>query len=144
MRVAVAATPDVAIPTLEWLIESEHEVVCIITQPDRPSGRGLKDKESSVSLWAGHKGITVAKPESSLEMLPIVQGLDLVITIGYGVILPESILNVPRHGFVNLHFSLLPRYRGAAQAQRALENGETETGVTVFRLDKGMDTGPIF
>jgi len=144
VRVAVAATPDVAIPTLEWLIESEHELVCIITQPDRPSGRGLKDKESSVSLWAQQKGITVAKPESSSEMLPIVRGLDLVITIGYGVILPESILNVPKHGFVNLHFSLLPHYRGAAPAQRALENGETETGVTVFRLDKGMDTGPIF
>lgn len=144
MRVAVAATPDVAIPVLEWLIESEHEVVCIITQPDRPSGRGLKDKESSVSLWAQQKGIKVVKPESSSDMLPFVRGLDLVITIGYGVILPESIVNVPKHGFVNLHFSLLPRYRGAAPAQRALENGETETGVTVFRLDKGMDTGPIF
>jgi len=70
VRVAVAATPDVAIPTLEWLIESEHQLVCIITQPDRPSGRGLKDKESSVSLWAQEKGITVSKPESSSEMLP--------------------------------------------------------------------------
>ena len=144
MRVAVAATPDVAIPTLEWLIASKHEIVCVITQPDRPSGRGLKNKESAVSLWAQQRGLKVTKPESSLEILPIVQGLDLVITIGYGVILPESILNVPKHGFLNLHFSLLPHYRGAAPVQRALENGETETGVTVFKLDRGMDTGPIF
>jgi methionyl-tRNA formyltransferase len=144
VRVAVAATPDVAIPTLEWLIASKHEIVCVITQPDRPSGRGLKNKESAVSLWAQQRGLKVTKPESSLEILPIVQGLDLVITIGYGVILPESILNVPKHGFLNLHFSLLPHYRGAAPVQRALENGETETGVTVFKLDRGMDTGPIF
>ena len=144
MRVAVAATPDVAIPTLEWLIGSEHEIVCVITQPDRPSGRGLKNKESEVSLWAQQRGLKVTKPESPLEMMPIIQGIDLVITIAYGVILPESILEIPKHGFLNLHFSLLPRYRGAAPAQRALENGETETGVTVFRLDKGMDTGPIF
>lgn len=144
MRLAVAATPDVAFPTLEWLVGSEHEVVCIITQPDRPSGRGLKNKESSVSDWAKQRGLTVYKPESSSEMLPIVEGLDLVVTIGYGVILPESILNVPKHGFINLHFSLLPLYRGAAPAQRALENGDFETGVTVFRLDKGMDTGPIY
>ena len=144
MRVAVAATPDVAIPTLEWLIASKHEIVWVITQPDRPSGRGLKNKESAVSLWAQQRGLKVTKPESSLEILPIVQGLDLVITIGYGVILPESILNVPKHGFLNLHFSLLPHYRGAAPVQRALENGETETGVTVFKLDRGMDTGPIF
>ncbi len=144
MRLAVAATPDVALPTLEWLVGSEHEVVCIITQPDRPSGRGLKNKESSVSVWAKQRGLAVYKPESSSEMLPIVEGLDLVVTIGYGVILPESILNVPKHGFINLHFSLLPLYRGAAPAQRALENGDSETGVTVFKLDKGMDTGPIY
>jgi methionyl-tRNA formyltransferase len=144
VRLAVAATPDVAFPTLEWLAGSEHEVVCLITQPDRPSGRGLKNKESSVSVWAKQRGFAVYKPESSSEMLPIVEGLDLVVTIGYGVILPESILNVPKHGFINLHFSLLPLYRGAAPAQRALENGDSETGVTVFRLDKGMDTGPIY
>lgn len=144
MRLAVAATPEVAIPTLEWLIDSEHEVSCVITQPDRPSGRGLKNKESFVSEWAHQRDITVYKPESSSEMFGIFEGLDLVTTIGYGVILPESILNVPKHGFINLHFSLLPLYRGAAPAQRALENGETTTGVTVFKLDKGMDTGPIY
>jgi methionyl-tRNA formyltransferase len=144
VRLAVAATPDVAFPTLEWLIDSEHEVSCVITQPDRPSGRGLKNKESFVSEWAHQRDITVYKPESSSEMFGLVQGLDLVITIGYGVILPESILNVPKHGFINLHFSLLPLYRGAAPAQRALENGEATTGVTVFKLDEGMDTGPIY
>ena len=144
MRLAVAATPDVAIPTLEWLLDSEHELVCVITQPDRPSGRGLKNTESPVSIWAHQNGLTVTKPQSPSEMFPIVQGLDLVVTIGYGVILPESILNVPTNGFINLHFSLLPLYRGAAPAQRCLENGDSVTGVTVFKLDRGMDTGPIF
>jgi methionyl-tRNA formyltransferase len=84
------------------------------------------------------------KPESSQELVGKVEDLDLVLTIGYGVLLPESILSLPKNGFLNLHFSLLPAYRGAAPAQRALHNGEVTTGVTVFQLDKGMDTGPIF
>lgn len=144
MRLAVAATPDVAIPTLDWLRHSDHELVCVITQPDRPSGRGQKQGESSVSLWALANGIEVFKPTDPLELTSIVESLDVVITIGYGVILPEEILNLPRYGFLNLHFSLLPSYRGAAPVQRALENGELVTGVTVFKLDKGLDTGPIF
>jgi methionyl-tRNA formyltransferase len=84
------------------------------------------------------------KPESASLISELVKDLDLVITIGYGFILPESILQVPRHGFINLHFSLLPRWRGAAPAQRAIESGDSVTGVTVFKLDKGMDTGPIY
>jgi methionyl-tRNA formyltransferase len=144
VRLAVAATPDVAIPTLEWLLHSEHELVCVITQPDRPSGRGQKKGESPVSLWAEKYAIHVVKPVEPLELESIVEKLDLVITIGYGVILPERILNLPKFGFLNLHFSLLPAYRGAAPVQRALENGELVTGVSVFRLDKGLDTGPIF
>ncbi len=144
MRVAVAATPDVAIPTLEWLLASKHQLDLIITQPDRPSGRGQKTTESPVSAWARQKKIEVLKPESSLELLAVAPNFDLVITIGFGVILPENLLNLPSHGFLNLHFSLLPAYRGAAPAQRALENGELESGVTVFKLDMGLDTGPIY
>lgn len=144
MRIAVAATPGVAVPTLEWLHASEHRLDLIITQPDRPSGRGQKTTESPVSLWAREKNIEVIKPESSLELLPVAANFDLIITIGYGVILPDNLLNLPLHGFINLHFSLLPAYRGAAPAQRTLENGESESGVTVFKLDKGLDTGPIY
>ena len=144
MRIGVAATPDVAIPTLNWLLQSEHEIGLIITQPDRPSGRGRLLQESIVGQWAQSHGIALIKPEKPQELIRKIEELDLVLTIGYGVLLPESILSLPRHGFLNLHFSLLPAYRGAAPAQRALHNGELVTGVSVFQLDKGMDTGPIF
>jgi methionyl-tRNA formyltransferase len=144
VRIGVAATPDVAIPTLNWLLHSGHEVSVIITQPDRPAGRGRLLQQSVVADWAQEHQIPVLKPESSDELLGKIEDLELVLTIGYGVLLPESILSLPKKGFLNLHFSLLPAYRGAAPAQRALHNGEETTGVTVFQLDKGMDTGPIF
>jgi methionyl-tRNA formyltransferase len=144
VRIGVAATPDVAIPTLNWLLQSDHDIALIITQPDRPSGRGQILRETAVAEWAKNQQIPVVKPESSQELVGKVEDFDLVLTIGYGVLLPESILSLPKKGFLNLHFSLLPAYRGAAPAQRALHNGEVVTGVTVFQLDKGMDTGPIF
>ena len=144
MRIGVAATPDVAIPTLNWLLQSDHEIALIITQPDRPAGRGQVLQQTVVADWAQGHQIPLIKPESSQELLGTIDDLDLVLTIGYGVLLPESILSLPKHGFLNLHFSLLPAYRGAAPAQRALQNGDLVTGVTVFQLDKGMDTGPIF
>ena len=144
MRIGVAATPDVAIPTLNWLLQSDHDIALIITQPDRPSGRGQILQQTAVAEWAHNHQIPVVKPESSQELVGKVEDLDLVLTIGYGVLIPESILSLPKKGFLNLHFSLLPAYRGAAPAQRALHNGEVVTGVTVFQLDKGMDTGPIF
>ena len=144
MRIGVAATPDVALPTLNWLLQSEHEVLLIITQPDRPAGRGRILQQTVVSDWADAHQIPVMKPESPQELVGKIEHLDLVLTIGYGVLLPENILSLPKRGFLNLHFSLLPAYRGAAPAQRALHNGETITGVSVFQLDKGMDTGPVF
>jgi methionyl-tRNA formyltransferase len=144
VRIGVAATPDVAIPTLNWLLQSDHDIALIITQPDRSSGRGQILQQTAVAEWAHNHQIPVVKPESSQELVGKVEDLDLVLTIGYGVLLPESILSLPKKGFLNLHFSLLPAYRGAAPAQRALHNGEVVTGVTVFQLDKGMDTGPIF
>jgi methionyl-tRNA formyltransferase len=144
VRIGVAATPDVAIPTLNWLLQSDHEIALIITQPDRPSGRGQILQQTTVAEWAHNHQIPIVKPESSQELVGKVEDLDLVLTIGYGVLLPENILSLPKKGFLNLHFSLLPAYRGAAPAQRALHNGEVSTGVTVFQLDKGMDTGPIF
>jgi len=144
VRIGVAATPEVAIPTLNWLLQSEHTIELIITQPDRPAGRGRVLQQSIVGDWASQNQIAVLKPENSQELRGRIDHLDLVLTIGYGVLLPVDILSLPKYGFLNLHFSLLPAYRGAAPAQRALHNGETVTGVSVFQLDKGMDTGPIF
>ena len=144
MRIGVAATPDVAIPTLDWLISSEHEVALAITQPDKPAGRGRVIKQSVVGEWASSHDVPVLKPASSEELIGRINDLDCIVTIGYGVLLPQHILDLPKFGFINLHFSLLPAYRGAAPAQRALQNGETSTGVSVFQLEKGMDTGPIY
>ena len=144
MRIGVAATPAVALPSLNWLLGSEHDLVTTISVPDKPSGRGRVLTPSIVSQWSQEHGIPCLKPVHSEDLIGHVENLDLVITIGYGVILPEKILTLPKFGFINLHFSLLPQYRGAAPVQRALNNGETVTGVTVFALDKGMDTGPIF
>jgi len=144
MRIGVAATPEVAIPTLDWLVASEHDLVLVITQPDKPAGRGRTMQQSVVADWAQGRNIRVAKPSSSNDLVGVIDDLDCVVTIGYGVLLPQHILDLPKHGFINLHFSLLPAYRGAAPAQRALQNGEKITGVSVFQLDKGMDTGPIY
>ena len=144
MRIGVAATPAVALPSLNWLLESEHDLVTTISVPDKPSGRGRVLTPSIVAQWSQEHAIMCLKPTHSDELIGHIEDLDLVITIGYGVILPEKILSLPKHGFINLHFSLLPKYRGAAPVQRALANGEVITGVTVFALDKGMDTGPIY
>ena len=140
----MAATPEVAIPTLELLLKSGHQLSAVITQPDRPAGRGLSLKESAVATWAVENGIALFKPESQDELAQIAGRFDLIITIGYGMIIRKDILNLPKYGFINLHFSLLPRWRGAAPVQRAIESGDEVTGVTVFKLDQGMDTGPIF
>lgn len=144
MRICIAATPTVALPTLNALLESSHEIVSVITRPDAPSGRGRNLKSSAVSDWANSNKVQLHKPESSGEISSLVAQCDLVVTIGFGVLLPKSILNIPKFGFINLHFSLLPRWRGAAPVQRALEAGDSTTGVTVFKLDEGMDTGPIY
>lgn len=144
MRIAVAASPQVAIPTLEALLTSSHTLVRVISQPDRPAGRGKSLTPTPVSQWAIDAGIELQRPTNLEEIAHSVEGVDCVITIGYGVLLPESILNIPVNGFLNLHFSLLPRWRGAAPVQRSIEAGDSLTGVTVFALDAGMDTGPIY
>lgn len=144
MQIAVAATPEVALPTLEALLKSDHDLVSVITQPDRPAGRGLALRQSPVAIWAKDHGVSLRKPNDQAELKLAVSDVDLVITIGFGVIIKEEILNLPKHGFINLHFSLLPKWRGAAPVQRAIEAGDQITGVTVFQLDKGMDTGPIY
>ena len=144
MKIIVAATPDVAIPTLNWLVTSEHQLLSVITQPDRPAGRGRSIKESVVSEWSRQHDIACLKPASVTEIATLIEGADVLLTIGYGVLLPENLLSIPMHGCLNLHFSLLPRWRGAAPVQRAIEAGDSLSGVTVFALDPGMDTGPIY
>jgi methionyl-tRNA formyltransferase len=144
MRIGVAATPDVAIPTLNWLQTSGHDLVRVISQPDRPAGRGQNLKPSAVSQWALAEGVEIVRPLAIEDLDRAIEDLDLLVTIGYGRILPEQSLSLPTFGCINLHFSLLPKYRGAAPVQRALEAGEKQTGVTVFKLDSGMDTGPIY
>lgn len=144
MRIGVAATPSAAIPTLDWLRDSQHDLTLVITRPDRPAGRGRALKDSVVAQWASSHGIECVKPVASEDLFESLAFIDLVVTIGYGVILPVEILSVPRYGFINLHFSHLPAWRGAAPVQRAILNGDQKFGVTVFALDSGMDTGPIY
>ena len=144
MRIAVAATPEVAIPTLDALLASKHDLLCVITRPDAPAGRGRALQSTPVANWAETNNVQLFKPETSQSLGELIKDLDLVVTIGYGLLLPIEILETPKHGFINLHFSLLPRWRGAAPVQRAIEAGDDVTGVTVFALDAGMDTGPIY
>ena len=144
MRLGVAATPEVALPTLNWLQTSGHTLVRIISQPDKPSGRGQEVHSSPVSQWAKENSFELINPSSVAEIETALSDLDLLITIGYGRILPAATLSIPKFGCINLHFSLLPKYRGAAPVQRAIEAGEIESGVSVFALDPGMDTGPIY
>jgi methionyl-tRNA formyltransferase len=144
LRIAVAATPEVAIDSLNALQGSDFDLAFVITQPDRPAGRGQELKQSAVSAWAVGAGVTCHKPESKEEFLKLASTVDLMITIGYGKILSLNELSAPTLGSINLHFSLLPRWRGAAPVQRSIAAGDSVTGVTVFQLDEGMDTGPIY
>jgi methionyl-tRNA formyltransferase len=144
VRIIVAATPAVAIPTLDALRNSSHDLVSVITRPDAPAGRGRTLRRTEVADWADANGVLVHKPIDKESLRELVSGVDLVVTIGYGALIPLDILQIPKFGFINLHFSLLPRWRGAAPVQRTIEAGDKVTGVTVFQLDAGMDTGPIF
>ena len=144
MRVVVAATAEVAIPTLEWLKESEHDLIRVITTPDSRVGRGKILAESPVALWAGKNHIPIEKPITSAEIATAFENADVVIAIAYGKILSAEVLFIPTYGCLNLHFSLLPAYRGAAPVQRALLNGESVTGISIFRIDENLDTGPIY
>lgn len=144
MRIAIAGSPTVAIPCLEAIAASRHELVRVISQPDRPAGRGRTLVATPVSEWALSHAIELARPQGVDELRTSIEEIDCVITIGFGVLLPEELLSIPRYGFLNVHFSLLPRWRGAAPVQRAIEAGDSLTGITIFKLDKGMDTGPYY
>lgn len=147
MRIAVAATPDVAIPTLNWLIESDHELIRIYTTKPKPSGRGGRLVKSGVARWCYENSVEcveIADIEDFSSHIKSFATLDCVVVISFGLLLPQSLLDIPKFGFINLHFSVLPRWRGAAPVQRAIEHGDEYLGICVFSLDAGMDTGPIY
>ena len=146
LRIVFAGTPDFAVPALRAAAQ-RNEVVAVYTQPDRPAGRGRGLTASPVKLEALKRGIDVLQPETlkselSRDALRALKP-DLMIVVAYGLILPQRILDIPRYGCWNVHASLLPRWRGAAPIQRAIEAGDTETGVCLMQMEKGLDTGPV-
>ena len=145
MKIIYAGTPDFAVPALELLVKSEHEVIAVYTQPDRPAGRGRKLQQSDVKQCALSYGLPVYQPTSFKAEVDLEQFVeleaDLMIVAAYGLILPASILNSPRLGCINIHGSLLPRWRGAAPIQRAVLADDASTGVTIMQMDNGLDTG---
>ncbi|MBX6387900.1 MAG: methionyl-tRNA formyltransferase [Frankia sp.] len=149
MRLVFAGTPAVAIPSLRLLIDSpRHEVVAVVTRPDRPAGRGRRVTRSPVATAAAEAGIPVLTPERPRDPEFLAQlaelAPDCAPVVAYGALLPKAALDIPRHGWVNLHFSLLPAYRGAAPVQRALLAGEDVTGASVFQIEEGLDSGPVY
>jgi methionyl-tRNA formyltransferase len=146
MRIVFAGTPDFAVPSLRAAAQ-RHEVVAVYTQPDRPAGRGRGLTPSPVKLEAVARGIPVLQPESlkSPESQDALRRLapDLMVVVAYGLILPKAVLAIPTHGCWNVHASLLPRWRGAAPIQRAIEAGDAESGVCLMQMEAGLDTGPV-
>lgn len=146
MRVAFMGSPEFAVPALEALVGA-HEVVLVVTQPDKPAGRGKQLRPPPVKVVAERHGLRVVQPRSArtgeLEALLREVAPDVAVVVAYGKILPAEVLAVPTLGCLNIHGSLLPAYRGAAPIQWAVINGERETGVTIMKLDEGMDTGPM-
>ncbi|MDF9754262.1 methionyl-tRNA formyltransferase [Pseudomonas sp. TE6288] len=147
MRIVFAGTPEFAAEHLKALLDSPYEIVAVYTQPDRPAGRGQKLMPSAVKALAVAHDIPVYQPQTlrnadaQAELAALKP--DLMVVVAYGLILPQAVLDIPRLGCINSHASLLPRWRGAAPIQRAVEAGDTESGVTVMRMEAGLDTGPM-
>lgn len=147
LRLAFMGTPEFAVPALSELIAAGHEVVAVYTQPPRRAGRGKKEQKSPVHLFAQAQGLDVRTPHSlkAEEEVAAFAALDIDvgIVVAYGQILPQAVLDAPEHGCLNLHGSLLPRWRGAAPIERAVMAGDKETGVMVMQMEAGLDTGPV-
>ncbi len=145
MNLIFLGTPSFAVPTLQQIVAAGHRVSAVFTQPDRPKGRGGQVASSPVKESALRLGLPVYQPERIRRPEPVEQlkemNPDAMVVVGYGQIIPQSIIDIPRYGIVNVHGSLLPKYRGAAPIQWAIANGETRTGVTTMRIDAGLDTG---
>lgn len=147
LRLAFMGTPDFSVPALQALHAAGHDIACVYSQPARPAGRGQKERASPVQTTAEELGAPVRTP-SSLKDEAAQQAfcdldLDIAVVVAYGLILPQAILDAPRLGCLNIHASLLPRWRGAAPIQRAILAGDTESGVTIMQMDAGLDTGPM-
>lgn len=147
LRLAFMGSPAFALPTLAALIEAGHQIACVYSQPPRPAGRGKQERPTPVHAFAAARGIEVRTPKSlknpEAQAAFAALNLDAAIVVAYGLILPKPILEAPRLGALNLHGSLLPRWRGAAPIQRAIMAGDTITGVQVMRMEEGLDTGPV-
>lgn len=147
MRVVFAGTPDFSVPILQAVLDSTHPVVGVYTQPDRPAGRGRKLKPGPVKALALQRELPVFQPtslkdEAAQRQLAVLEP-DLMVVVAYGLLLPQAVLDIPALGCVNLHASLLPRWRGAAPIQRAILAGDPETGVCLMRMEAGLDSGPV-
>ena len=143
----IASSSFVSKPLISLLSSSnEHELLGLITNPDKATGRGMNIIPNELASWGMSNGINVLKPIGHDNLKDLIKTLnpEIVITIAYGQIIPEDLLNLPKYGWINVHFSSLPRWRGAAPVQWAILSSDTESGVTVFKLDKGMDTGPVY
>jgi len=147
LRLAFMGTPDFAVPALEALIAAGHDVAAVYTQPPRPAGRGHRPRPSPVQSAAERRGLAVRTParlkDAATQEAFAALGLDAAVVAAYGLILPRPVLDAPRLGCVNIHASLLPRWRGAAPIQRAILEGDAESGVTIMRMEPGLDTGPM-
>jgi methionyl-tRNA formyltransferase len=147
MKIAFAGTPEFAAVALRALLAAGFEVPLVLTQPDRPAGRGQKLVASPVKQVALEHGIAVHQPEKLRDPAthgPLIEAApEVLVVAAYGLILPQAVLDIPRRGCINIHASLLPRWRGAAPIQRCIEAGDAETGVTIMRMERGLDTGPM-
>lgn len=147
MRIVFMGTPDFAVPALDALVDAGHEIAAVYCQPPRPAGRGKKDRPTPVHARAEALGLTVRHPKSlkgadqQTEFSEL--GADVAVVVAYGLILPQTILDAPKHGCLNIHASLLPHWRGAAPIHRAIMNGDTETGICIMQMEVGLDTGPV-
>lgn len=146
MKVLFAGTPDFAVAPLQALIAAQHTIVGVFTQPDRKAGRGKKLTPPPVKVAAQAAGIPVFQPDSLKDQARIIEELDaqVMVVVAYGMLLPQSILDIPPLGCINIHASILPRWRGAAPIQRAIAAGDHETGVSIMKMELGLDTGPVY
>ena len=145
MKIIFAGTPDFAVEPLKAL-NKNHEIVAVFTQPDRKAGRGKKLTSPPVKVEAEKLGIPVLQPENLKDQQQTIANFeaDIMVVVAYGVLLPQTILDTPKLGCLNIHASILPRWRGAAPIQRAIQEGDTETGVSIMRMELGLDTGPVY
>ena len=147
MRIVFMGTPDFSVPVLDALVAAGHDIACVYTQPPRPAGRGQAERPSPVQARAEAMRVPVRhpkslrSPEAQAEFAAL--GADVAVVVAYGLILPQAVLDAPRRGCLNIHASLLPRWRGAAPIQRAIMAGDAETGVCIMQMDAGLDTGPV-